>query len=121
MKTFLLILSLLFVGFSTINAQSYAISADVKKLEIAKTTGVYEFVMGADVTEEKVTEVSKYYTEYITITFDAATSKSTITLVNIDEKSKMVMARFFGAIGAENIMMGEELMSVSDYLQKYIL
>jgi hypothetical protein len=42
-------------------------------------------------------------------------------LVNIDEKSKMVMARYFGAIGAEKIMMGEELMSVSDYLQKYIL
>jgi hypothetical protein len=42
-------------------------------------------------------------------------------LVNIDEKSKMVMARYFVAIGAEKIMMGEELMSVSDYLQKYIL
>ena len=63
MKKVFLIVSLIFVGFSTINAQSYAISADAKKLEIAKTTGVYEFVMGADVTEDKVAEVSKYYTE----------------------------------------------------------
>ena len=55
--------------------------ADAKKLEIAKTTGVYDFVMGADVTEEKVTEVSKYYTEYITITFDAATSVRRIPVV----------------------------------------
>jgi hypothetical protein len=121
MKKVFLIVTLIFVGFSTINAQSYAISADAKKLEIAKNTGVYEFIMGADVTEDKVAEVSKYYTEYFTIKFDEATHKATITLFNKDETSKMVMTRYFITIGADKIAMGDELMPIQDYFKKYIL
>ena len=118
MKKVFLIVTLIFVGFSTINAQSYAISADAKKLEIAKNTGVYEFIMGADVTEDKVAES---YTEYFTIKFDEATHKATITLFNKDETSKMVMTRYFITIGADKIAMGDELMPIQDYFKKYIL
>lgn len=121
MKKIFLIATLFFVGFSTINAQSYAISADAKKLELARTSGVYEFVMGSDVTEDRVAEVAKYYTEYFTINFDATSYKATITLFNKDETSKMVMTRYFMAIGASKIMMGEELMELQDYFKKYIL
>jgi hypothetical protein len=63
MKKILFTLALLFIAFSNVNAQSYAISETPKQLVESKTSGTYTFTMGSDITPDKIDEVSKYYTQ----------------------------------------------------------
>ena len=113
MKKILFTLALLFIAFSNVNAQSYAISETPKQLVESKTSGTYTFTMGADITPDKIDEVSKYYTENLKISFDLITNKTIVKLLNNDEQSRMIIGRFLIAAGASNVHIGDEIITVA--------
>jgi hypothetical protein len=120
MKKILFTLALLFIAFSNVNAQSYAISETPKQLVESKTSGTYTFTMGSDITPDKIDEVSKYYTENLKISFDLITNKTIVKLLNNDEQSRMIIGRFLIAAGASNVHIGDEIITVGAFMEKYL-
>ena len=120
MKKILFTLALLFITLSNVNGQSYAISETPKQLIQSKLNGTFTFTMGADVTSDKIAEVSKYYSETLNISFDSNTSKVLVKLFNNDEQSRMIIGRFLIASGASNVHIGDEFITVGAFMEKYL-
>ena len=123
MKTLFLTI-LLVVGLGTsANAQeksTVAVGPSTTEINNGKQTGKFTFIMPQGTTAEDVAHTTKYYTNYFTVDYKESSREAKITMVNNDQKSRAVIARFLISNGVQEVNIGGTLVPVGELFEKYL-
>lgn len=123
MKKILLIAVLVLGGIATgfsQEASEIAKSQTGKEFVEAKRTGIFEFIMPSNVTEEQVEKSAKYYGKFFKVRFDNTSKKVEFNMVDNTVQSRNVMIRFFISTGVRHINVGEETMTIESFRSNYL-
>lgn len=118
MKKLLVLLVVCFISALSFGQKVAAISKDA--LAAGKSTGVYSFVMPADVTSAQVESVKGYYKEYYTVAFDAKSHVLTMTLTQNAEMNIRVMNRMMVALEVRDFKVGDTNMTFEELYENYL-
>jgi len=119
MKTILTTMLVLFTLNCTF-AQKTAIVKNKSQVTSIKEAGVGTITMPGDITASEIESKSKFYTQYFTVNFDEATKIATFNMVENDERGRAVIMRFLSACDTQDIRVGDEILSIQDFYQKYL-
>lgn len=110
------------IGFSSLaqEAPLKASAQSIEKVIESKSTGIYEFQMPSELKAEDIKKNAEYYTQYFTVTYDNATKKAVIKMIENTEKSRLVIVRFMIANNVKEIKMGETTYSVEKFYADFI-
>lgn len=97
-----------------------AISRSKSELAQSKTNGKYAFTLPSGTSSEKVQQNAKYYTNYFTVEYAAATNIASITMVTNDERSRHVICRFLIASGVDKINVDGTELPVEEFYTNYL-
>lgn len=92
-------------AFTALSFGQQAKAATSVEVAKSKTTGVYTFTLPATLVEDDVNNTAKIYTHYFTVVYTPTTNNAVITMVENDDRSRHVIARFFVALGVKEIML----------------
>ena len=122
MKKLLGLLVGLFLTVSVFG-QGKVVFADTDNVAEAKTMGIYHFEFDNTFTDEQISKVKAYYTDYFTVNTLKTDAGIYVTLKLADdsEMSKRVVQRFFVSLNVQKIdVMGTEVL-VSEFIKKFVL
>ncbi len=117
-KLFLAILAIF--SLSMMSMAQEAKVANASSFDAGKKAGDFSFILPENVTAENVTQNSKYYTHYFTVTFDDATNRADIKMITNDEKSRHVIIRFLISLGVEQVTMNGTSENVEAFYQSHL-
>lgn len=112
------------VGFATIGfsqeQETIANSQGKTELVNSKVSGLYNFTMPSNVTDEMVAKNSTYYTEYFTVAFDNKSKNAKITMVDNSEQSRYVIPRFLSSCGVRTIDVDGDNLDIQTFSETYL-
>lgn len=115
----LLLISFSFVGFSQEKSNTAQTEGKVELIK-SKDSREYTYVLPSTVTKERVEKSSGYYTSYFTVKFDDSTKEAVINMVSENKKGEMIMGRFLGSCGVQFLVIDDEEISLSDFMNTYL-
>lgn len=95
-----------------------AISPD--NFEKSNKEGIYLFQLSEDVTSNDVELNSEYYTMYFTVAFNEKNHQAIITMKDLNDSSKHIIARFFISLGIREINYNGTNYPAEDFYQKFL-
>lgn len=117
--TLIAVLTLTATSFSQ-DATKTAMTEGKAELAKSKVSGEYSYTLPSDVTAEQVKKVSKYYTSYFTIAFDASTQEAVVTMNSEAEKGEMVMGRFLSSCGVSELKVDDSTITLDEFMKTYL-
>jgi hypothetical protein len=89
------------------------------QLKEALNKGEVSFFFNKGIDAEAVKKSAEYYTQYFSVVYDKNTGKSSLKLTQ-DDLSKLVISRFMMANGISEVIIDGEVISVQDFIAKYL-
>ena len=112
------------VGFSSMGfaQERTEIAKSEGKTELleSKVSGKYVFSLPENVTAEEVEQKSSYYTSNFTVDFDAASHKSTLTMIENEVISRHIVARFLSSCGVRFVEVEGENITIDQLIELYL-
>ena len=115
----LLLISFSFVGFSQEKSNTAQTEGKVELIK-SKDSREYNYVLPSTVTKERVEKSSGYYTSYFTVKYNDSTKEAVINMVSENKKGEMIMGRFLGSCGVQFLVIDDEEISLSDFMNTYL-
>jgi len=106
MKKILLVLAVVLSAFAASAQKTVTVTKDA--LTKSKSSGVYAFVLPADITTEQVEKAKGYYTQYFTVTFDETKHVATLSMIENAAKNRRVMNRFLVTLDVKTFRLDKE-------------
>jgi hypothetical protein len=97
-----------------------AVGPSPSEITAGKSSGKFTFIMPEGTVAEDLAHSTKYYTNYFTVDFNASTREAKITMVNNDEKSRSIIARFLISNGVQELNIGGVLVPVTELFERYL-
>jgi hypothetical protein len=95
-----------------------AVSSD--NFVTSNNNGIYFFEVPTDISANDVALSAEYYTMYFIVAFNEKNHQAVITLKDMSDNSKHVIARFFVALGLREVKYNGSIYSVEDFYQKFL-
>jgi len=95
-----------------------AVSSD--NFVTSNNNGIYFFEVPADISAKDVALSAEYYTMYFIVAFNEKNHQAVITMKDMSDNSKHVIARFFVSLGLREIKYNGSIYSVEDFYQKFL-
>ncbi len=115
------------IAVLTLTATTYAqdtktaIAETKSELAKSKVSRQYTYILPSNVTAEQVNKYSKYYESYFTIKFDEDTHVAKVTMNSEVKKGEMVMGRFLSSCGVSKVKVGEDTLTLDEFMKKYLM
>ena len=116
---FLLLIAFSFAGFSQEKSNTAQTEGKVELIK-SKDSKEYTYILPSTVTKERVEKVSGYYTSYFTVKYNDATKEAVINMTGENKRGEMVMGRFLSSCGVQFVMIDEEQITLSDFMNTYL-
>lgn len=115
-------LLILFIGFSSsvFAQESIAKSNGDAALLKSKLSGVYEFTLPDNITQEDVDKKIKYYTYYMTADFNETTHKVTLTMNENASSNRYVIGRFLTACNVKEVDVDGKRLIMDEFVKSYL-
>jgi hypothetical protein len=82
--------------------------------------GHVEFFFNRNINKEEVRRSAEYYTTYFTVNFDEGSGRVSISFADESQMARRVLGRFLLSNNIEEIMIGTELLSVTDFMDQFL-
>lgn len=120
----LLVILVLFLGVSGFSSAQtdaeIALSKGTAALASSKTSGTYNFTMPSHITADDIAKNAKYYTHYLTPTYNDGANEVTIVMVDNSEKSRAVITRFLTACGMKAVNVDGKNIDLMSFMESYL-
>jgi hypothetical protein len=97
--------------------------SDAATAEKSKTEGAFNFQFDSNFTVEDINKTANYYTSYFTVT--PITSENGISvlikLTDDNEMARRIVTRFFVSLDVREISVSGEVVSIDDFIAKYVM
>lgn len=100
--------------------ENIAISNGVKELASSKILGEYVFQFETERTSESVEKAASFYKQYFSVDFNEETQLLKLNMIENTPSSRIIVARFLSYNKVQYIKIDEDLISVSDFMDKYL-
>ncbi|MDG1842267.1 MAG: hypothetical protein P8I93_07965 [Crocinitomicaceae bacterium] len=121
-KLLSLITFFFFVSFSMTLSQTENITIAQSKMELKKSkqNGIYYFTIHPKASKEDVAKSAAYYPSYFSVDYDDATKIAKITMIDNNEKTRMVLLRFLSSVRSQKIQVDGTSMFVHEFYDNYL-
>ena len=82
--------------------------------------GSYYFTIHAKASKEDVEKSAAYYPSYFSVDYDDASKIAKITMIDNNEKTRMVLLRFLSSVRSQKIQVDGTSMFVHEFYDKYL-
>jgi hypothetical protein len=123
MRSFLLsgLFFLGFLSFSYGQSTTATVTATSKEeLALSKENGIYTFHFPEGTTAESINDVSKYYVQFFSVTFEEDKALATIKMVTNDAASRRIITRFFKASNIDNVAVEDVLYDTNEFYTSFL-
>ena len=123
MKKFLsLITFFILISFSMTLSQTENITIAQSKMELEKSkkNGIYYFTIHPKASKEDVAKSAAYYPSYFSVDYDDASKIAKITMIENNEKTRLVLLRFLSSVRSQKIQVDGTSMLIHEFYDKYL-
>ena len=123
MKKLLTLISFFFlISFSMTFSQTENITIAQSKIELEKSkqNGIYYFTIHAKASKEDVAKSAAYYPSYFSVDYDDASKIAKITMIENNEKTRLVLLRFLSSVRSQKIQVDGTSMLIHEFYDKYL-
>jgi len=121
-KLLSLITFFILISFSMTFSQNENITIAQSKIELEKSkqNGIYYFTIHAKASKEDVAKSAAYYPSYFSVDYDDASKIAKITMIENNEKTRLVLLRFLSSVRSQKIQVDGTSMLIHEFYDKYL-
>ena len=121
-KLLSLITFIILISFSMTFSQTENITIAQSKIELEKSkqNGIYYFTIHAKASKEDVAKSAAYYPSYFSVDYDDASKIAKITMIENNEKTRLVLLRFLSSVRSQKIQVDGTSMLIHEFYDKYL-
>lgn len=119
MKKLFLVSILLLTAVFTFS-QTAKVDGNRETLKTAVETGVFEIYMPSSVSEEDVEKNKGYYTDYFSVSYEAAGQLATIEMIDNSAKGRRVITRLLLSLSVKEVSVDGKNYSLNDFYNTFL-
>ena len=121
-KLLSLITFFILISFSMTFSQTENITIAQSKIELEKSkqNGIYYFTIHSKASKEDVAKSAAYYPSYFSVDYDDASKIAKITMIENNEKTRLVLLRFLSSVRSQKIQVDGTSMLIHEFYDKYL-